>query len=103
MTRGNVTTSRMRGARGAVVDESSSSCSYATINKKEMWQSCARPLRGRWRRDHSPGGVLRNGEGGSNAANDAETTTTTTMVVMSNGSKMRSDTAAPLRQGSTTL
>ena len=103
VTRGNATTRRMRGARGAVGDESSSSCSYATINKKEMWQRCARPLRGRWRRDRSPGGVLRNGEGGSNDDNDAETTTTTTTVAVSIESNMRSDAAAPLRQGSTTL
>jgi hypothetical protein len=39
-----VTTSRTRGTRGAVGDKSSSSCSYATINKKEMGQRRARCL-----------------------------------------------------------
>jgi hypothetical protein len=57
MMRGNVTTSRTRGTRGAIGDKSSSSCSYATINKKEMGQKLARPLTARWRRDGSPGGI----------------------------------------------
>jgi hypothetical protein len=45
--------------------------------------------------------VLRTGEGGSNDDNDAEMTTTTTTVAVSIGNNMRSDAAAPLRQGST--
>ena len=53
LARGDVTTSRTRGTRGAVGNESSSSRSYATINKKEMGRRCARCLTGRWRRDTS--------------------------------------------------
>jgi hypothetical protein len=57
VTRGDVTTIRTRGTRGAKGDKSSSICSYATINKKEMGQRRAHCLTGRWRHDGSPGGV----------------------------------------------
>ena len=51
------TTSRMRGLRGAVGNESSSSCSYATINKIEMGRRHARHFIWRWWRNGSPGGI----------------------------------------------
>ena len=56
MTRGNMTNSWTRDTRGAIGNKSSSSCSYATINKKEMGQRCARSFTGRWR-EGSPGGI----------------------------------------------
>ncbi len=37
VTKGDVTTSQMRGMRGAVGDKSSSSCSCASINKTRKW------------------------------------------------------------------
>jgi hypothetical protein len=43
--------------RGAIDNKSSSSCSYATINKKEMGQRRARSLTGWWWRNGSPGGI----------------------------------------------
>ena len=57
VTRDVGTTSRTRGAGGAVDNESSSSCSYPTINKKEIGQRHTHHLRRRCRRDCSPGGV----------------------------------------------
>ena len=41
MKKGDVTTSRTRGTRGSIGNESCSSCSYATINKKKKWDKDA--------------------------------------------------------------
>ena len=57
MTRDVGTTSWTRGAGGAVDNESSSSCSYPTINKNEIGQRHTHHLSGRCRRNCSPGGV----------------------------------------------
>jgi hypothetical protein len=53
----DATTNQMRNKRGAVGNKSSSSCSYATINKKEIGRRGALLLSGRWRCNGSPDDV----------------------------------------------
>ena len=103
VTKGDVTTSQMRGMRGAVGDKSSSSCSCASINKTRNGAK----MRSLSQREVTARGLtwphrLHNCRGGSNDDNDAETTTTTTMAA-SIGSSVGMDAAAPLRQWSTTI